>query len=210
MCSDVYEEMLTRARELYTFSYQMASALELSELYMLEVFERTGFDPDEMEVLIGGTEPRDGLIGFHHAESYKAERERCKPNGAYILKTNQMCIVFMYDIWENEYRPRMGIESNGEEIESDLFSDIRHLRNAILHRKGMLDKNLRVLAGFSRGDYIEITSENMHNIFQSVFSEVQRLSREYGKRHLSRVAWQEVPLGKKVMDLNGRKVADTI
>ena len=57
---------------------------------------------------------------------------------------NQNChalIVFMYHLWDEYYRPRiaaaLGLEQCGQ-LKSDLFGDIRLIRNAIIHNQAIL------------------------------------------------------------------------
>ena len=82
---------------------------------------------------------------------------------------NENCnalIVFMYHLWDEHYRPRiaevMGLEKPAQ-LKSDLFGDIRRIRNAIIHNRAVLSKKeynkLRVIQSYEeiRPGKLELT-----------------------------------------------------
>jgi hypothetical protein len=81
-------------------------------------------------------------------------------------------IVFILAYWEHETRVRLaaaqGVDQNA--ITSDIFGDLREVRNTILHNKGIFraekHRKLRVLQGmFAIDAPVSITFEKMHEIF---------------------------------------------
>jgi hypothetical protein len=87
--------------------------------------------------------------------------------------------AYVHAIWEEQFRDRIAAffnigKSDGEELEkndvrSDLFGDIRWIRNDFVHNKGIVDECARakVLSwGFSKGKAIEITPEQMLSLIR--------------------------------------------
>jgi len=89
----------------------------------------------------------------------------------------QMCwsiIVFMFAYWDEDIRPRIasvrGIDPN--DIMVDALGDIRILRNAIVHNKGILTasdhKKLRKLSALCEPDQpISLSHDSMHKLFMA-------------------------------------------
>ncbi len=80
--------------------------------------------------------------------------------------------MFLFSFWEEEIRPRLAAILNIDvhKIKSDIMGDLRILRNAILHSKGILrtDKyrQLKKLSRmFSENAPIHLSYENMHQVF---------------------------------------------
>jgi hypothetical protein len=84
-------------------------------------------------------------------------------------------IVFIYTYWEDEIRPRLA-EAAGvdiKEVTSEIMGDLRCIRNAILHTKGIFTpewhgKLVVLKECFAVGQQIEISYELMHQIFVKI------------------------------------------
>jgi hypothetical protein len=97
-------------------------------------------------------------------------------------------LIFLFAYWDEEIRPRMasalGIETR--EVVSDIFGDIRLLRNAILHNKGNLtaaDHNRLVATSelFSFDCTISLPNETMHRMFYLIKKDMaQRILTDTG------------------------------
>ncbi|MXY07242.1 MAG: hypothetical protein F4058_05805 [Rhodothermaceae bacterium] len=91
-------------------------------------------------------------------------------------------IVFAFTLWENIYRPAISEECGRDCINSDAFGDLRRYRNAILHNKGKLDKDIKVLTVFGKGDTIEPTAEQLREVFKQLLVGLNDLGvRYYGE-----------------------------
>jgi len=62
------------------------------------------------------------------------------PEGSNEQQHAQSILVFIYTYWELETRPRLALAQGckPEEIKADIMGDLRLLRNAILHAKGVI------------------------------------------------------------------------
>jgi len=91
-------------------------------------------------------------------------------------------LVFLFTYWELEIRPRLAASKGVdlEEIRSDVMGDLRILRNAILHAKGMMPpeehRRMKKLSDLFVADQpIHIPYENMHRIFVVVKQDCARM-----------------------------------
>ena len=81
--------------------------------------------------------------------------EALQRGGEFEIQNCHALIVFMYHLWDEYYRPRMadalGLEQSGQ-LKSDLFGDIRLIRNGIIHNQAVLAEseynNLKMLSDF--------------------------------------------------------------
>ena len=55
-----------------------------------------------------------------------------------------------------------------QQVDSDAFGDLRHYRNAILHNKGILENDTNALTVLGKGDAIEPTNDELHDIFEQL------------------------------------------
>nr|VFK46138.1 MAG: hypothetical protein BECKTC1821D_GA0114238_102820 [Candidatus Kentron sp. TC] len=95
-------------------------------------------------------------------------------------------IIFLFTYWEDEIRPRLAASKavSVSEVCSDIMGDIRILRNAILHAKGIIrsteHRRLRVLNSMFPSDMpIHISYEDMHRLFVLIKQDCSRLMLEW-------------------------------
>lgn len=81
-------------------------------------------------------------------------------------------ITFLYAYWDEEVRPDLAsaLEVDTKEIVSDIFGDVRLIRHAVLHNKGLLSEaayqKLKLLAEyFAPNDVVSLPNATMHRIF---------------------------------------------
>src|SRR5260221_281209 len=103
------------------------------------------------------------------ADEYIAINER---DGSNEVQQARSVIIFLFTYWELEIRPRLaaaaGVDLN--EIQSEIMGDIRLIRHAILHVRGVLrlgdHQKLKVLADMFLPDKpIRPNYDDMHRIF---------------------------------------------
>lgn len=79
----------------------------------------------------------------------------------------------LYQYWEDNIRPRIaqifGVETN--KIVHPLFGDVRNLRNAIIHNRGIatddVEKN-ELLRWYKRGDIINLGKQRYCEVSQAI------------------------------------------
>ena len=107
-------------------------------------------------------------------------------NGSNAQQLSQAAIVFLFTYWELEVRPRLA-KARGvavREVHSDIMGDLRIMRNAILHSKGVLDSNdykklLKLNNMFVAGHPVQISYENLHQIFILIKQDCARMLFEW-------------------------------
>ncbi len=123
-----------------------------------------------------------------HISEIGEVKERNKKEGENFKNIANLCLVLIYQYWENYYRERIandiGLEK-AKDLELDIFGDIKILRESIIHHGAIvLDKvkEFKMLKWFKEGDKIEIDSKKferiIYHIFHSIFNDI---SEEYKK-----------------------------
>jgi hypothetical protein len=94
----------------------------------------------------------------------------CGENATFV---GNMVLVMIYSYWEDLYRVRLaqirGVAKN--RIKSNVMDDIRHLRNSIIHNRGVATtevQNCKILRWFSEGDKVFLNQP----MFLQMISEV--------------------------------------
>jgi hypothetical protein len=126
-------------------------------------------DPDT-QILHSTTQ---GQFKANHAEEGK---------NALAMGNISVCQIFAY--WEDGYRGPIakdfGIDK--KELLSDIFGDIRQLRNDILHHRGIATNKVtryQLTKWFDVGDSIRINQEKFEFIVSKVREEIQNLQARY-------------------------------
>jgi hypothetical protein len=97
-------------------------------------------------------------------------------------------ITFLYAYWDEEVRPEFAraLEVTTKEIVSDIFGDLRLIRHAILHNKGVLTNvawlKLKVIQEyFSPEGVVSLPNATMHRIFALIKQDMaQRVIKDSG------------------------------
>ncbi|MDR2220981.1 MAG: hypothetical protein LBE24_10470 [Methylobacillus sp.] len=111
-------------------------------------------------------------------------RERVESDGINTLLLGSQCIVSAYTYWEEYLRIEIGKAigvlsqdaTTGEEtrkilnkhVTSDLWGDIRYIRNSIVHNNGVANAEIsscKLIKWFSPGQPIKLNYERMRMIF---------------------------------------------
>jgi hypothetical protein len=127
-------------------------------------------DPDRPDVII------------HRIMLAKEYLEANAEGGANEQQHARAAVVFLFAYWDEEIRPRLaraiGCEVN--EIRSDVMGDIRILRKAIIHNKGVLAKKehekLRAFEKrFQPETEISLPNETIHFLFAAIKKDIAQL-----------------------------------
>jgi hypothetical protein len=99
-----------------------------------------------------------------HMCSQGEYKERNALGGRNQRIAGNMCLVLIYQYWEDHYRQKIadlaGIKDK-DEIKLDIMGDLAYLRNSIIHNNGFASKNkkCKILDWFEVGDEINIDLE---------------------------------------------------
>ncbi len=111
-------------------------------------------------------------------------RERVEDNGRNTLLLGNQCLISAYAYWEEYLRVEIGKAIGvlsqdakadkearkilNEHVKSDLWGDIRYIRNSLVHNNGVANSMVskcRLIKWFSPGQRIELNHERMRGIF---------------------------------------------
>ncbi|VAW17333.1 hypothetical protein MNBD_BACTEROID05-730 [hydrothermal vent metagenome] len=126
-------------------------------------------------------------------------KARNKKNGQNSLILAANCIVALYGYWEEYLRIEIGVakgvidqgatncdvtrEILNQHVTNDLWGDLRHLRNSIVHNNGVAYpkiKNCKIIKCFQPGDKVALDYNKMHVIFMLLAdfrNDLDRMSR---------------------------------
>lgn len=104
-----------------------------------------------------------------HVSTVGETIDRLKPGGPNAKFLGSMCVVSIFSFWEHRTRPSIAAAAGVgvEDVAADLFGDLCHFRNLILHNHGIADariKRCKTLKWFNVGDEIVVTGERLYAI----------------------------------------------
>jgi hypothetical protein len=92
-----------------------------------------------------------------------------------------MMVALLYGSWEDKYREAFALalgHSKKDDLQSDLFGDLRKLRIAIIHNHGIATQDVesgKILRWFRRGDSMFISHEHVDRLFDHLDAYVTQL-----------------------------------
>ena len=145
--------------------------------------QRTGIPIDEMDKLpfayTENSETMDAMI-FDHVTTQGEVRERNKRGGKNYKILSALCIVQIYDLWENYFREAIAKEKgvNKNDIEVDIMGDLAQLRHSILKHRGLAVegvKRCKIINWFNENDPIIIDESRFRTIIHSIKNGIGKL-----------------------------------
>ena len=138
---------------------------------------------DERTIFYGKGDPNDPDSVVLHAVTQGRLKERNRPGGSNSLFLANVCIVTLYQYWEDHYRKKIA-QALGEKTESLLvpvFGDLRLLRRSIIHYQGYglpdIDR-CEVLQWFKPGEQIRINQDQMEDVVRKIKAALHELARQ--------------------------------
>jgi hypothetical protein len=136
---------------------------------------------DSSSTFYGTGDPNDPKNIMWHATTHKQFKERTKKNGLNDKTVSRNCIILMYEFWETEYRKRASeaLEITQKSLLIPIIGDLRLIRNAILHNKSRVTKDLQdkseIIDGLKEGDEISFPDKMMYEIVHAIKSAMDDL-----------------------------------
>ena len=122
----------------------------------------------------------DGKVNSVAAVTQGEWKEKIGKNGTNIRLIGNMCLVMIYQYWEDRYREEIakskGIDKG--ELTSDLIGDIRLFRTSIIHNNSRAIAEVdrcKILKWFRAGDEIVIDSAKMDQLIDQLKKEVSAI-----------------------------------
>lgn len=110
-----------------------------------------------------------------HQVSFKEIESRNLPQGRNHILIANLCLVTIYQYWEDYYRASIAkcldIEKNN--IKVPLFNDIRFLRDSITHHQGIAISRVdrcEILEWFKEGEPIRITKDMFEQMIDEIIN----------------------------------------
>ncbi len=130
---------------------------------------------DQAPITYGRGEHNDPNSVRQHQTTQGEYKARNSPGGSNYRLLSHTLIVFAFQLWEHEYRPRiaklLGIEKT-KELKVPIFGDLRHLRNEILHHRGVLreriSNRLEVISGREVGQVISFSQADVEQLVHDI------------------------------------------
>ncbi|MBI4674726.1 MAG: hypothetical protein HY741_24030 [Chloroflexi bacterium] len=107
-------------------------------------------------------------------------KEKNGKDGVKIRLVGNMCLVMIYQYWEDKYREEIAKSKRiaKDELMSDLFGDIRHFRNSIIHNNGRAISEVsrcKIPRWFTENDEIVMDAAKMDRLIDCIKSEIHGL-----------------------------------
>lgn len=125
--------------------------------------------------------PESVIVHTCSQAELKVRNEKGGANHKFIAN---MCLVSIYQYWEDEYRGKieqaLGLEKNI--VQSDTMGDIRWLRESIIHNKGVAKKKVeksKVLKWFKKGAEIFIDNKMFEEMVYQIYMAIAELQQKY-------------------------------
>ena len=115
-----------------------------------------------------------------HQSTQGEFKERNREGGANHYLIGNLCVVAIYQYWEDEFRNAIATELGvpREDLKSPVFGDLRLLRNAILHNRALGTHDLekcQLFFWFKEGDAIAIDEEKFDELAEAIQGYLQSL-----------------------------------
>jgi hypothetical protein len=98
---------------------------------------------------------------------------RNSPGGSNWVFLALMCVVGVYQIWEEHSRGEiasaLGVKKN--EVTGEVFGEVRHLRGAVIHNRGYATREVaraKITPAFAEGTPIILDPQDLHEVFDSL------------------------------------------
>ena len=108
-------------------------------------------------------------------------KERNSEKGVNSLFVGNMCVIAIYQYWEDYFRQKIANflnRTNKNDLVSDIMGDLKLLRRSIIHHRSIALKeveNCKLLRWFKKGDDIFIDKDMMQYIVFQIKSYLQAL-----------------------------------
>ncbi|MFZ3165997.1 MAG: tetratricopeptide repeat protein [Candidatus Methanoperedens sp.] len=142
-------------------------------------------DLDNAFFTYGKGDPRNSdSYNLHKCTQGKLKKRNEKDGDNDSIIAN-LCIVLIYQYWEDHYREQIAKElghSNKNDLESDIMGDLRLLRISIIHHKAIAKKEVgkcKLLQWFEDGDKIYVNREMFEDIIFYIKADIKLINEDY-------------------------------
>ncbi len=110
-------------------------------------------------------------------------KKRTEKNGKDSNLIARLCIVMIYNYWEDYFRQEIAKEQGKvkDELLSDIMGDLRYFRESIIHHRGIATKKIektKILKWFKTGQKINVNEEQFEEIIDRIKDEMGKLKKK--------------------------------
>jgi hypothetical protein len=128
---------------------------------------------DAMLLHIGKRNANASEARFLHRCTQAQYKRRNGPGELNHTMIGNLCLVLIYQYWENHFRPRIAALQGVpiRDVKMEVMGDVRHLRESIIHHQGVGVPDVKkcvCLTWFCEGDPIQLTEDQFEEIVNLV------------------------------------------
>lgn len=169
--------------DIYSFAIEVDAALVIWNAQLVGIVGGSNGTTIANTMYFGSGHPNDPASRAYHARTLAYLIEASARDGIYARQLRWSAIVRLYSVWEDHFRQQIaeecGLQKN--DIRGDAHGDLRRFRRAIVHAGGRLEQELTVLRYVTKGDLLELSDDQMVDLFQKLTEELNALGvRHYG------------------------------
>ena len=196
-CIDEFEDVVTSIYGVYLMSTQGFHLLvkELMNVQLMTMNKLKSTHPelasvqylDSLVYIFGKGDPNlPNSIELYRCTQGEY-KERNSEKGINSRFVGNMCVIAIYQYWENYFRQKIANllnRTNKNELTSDIMGDLKILRHSIIHHRSIALReveNCKLLRWFKEGDDIFIDKNMMQYIVFQVKSYLRALRGEAQK-----------------------------
>lgn len=177
------------------FADVRARAAEIEEEGVRSYEDVKAQHPELSHLPFGGTDfaysrsvPAGSQPRYRHLHQVPIEAIRCRneEGGSNFKFIGNMCVVTLYQYWEDYFRLQfaqdLGVEKN--DLQVPLFGELRHYRHAIIHNRAIATAEVEecaVLRGPKRGEPLLLNRNLFEEIIDGILGFLQVLQETPGQ-----------------------------
>ena len=124
---------------------------------------------DSAWIIYSHGSPSDSEKLVYHQGTQRDFKTRNSQGGSNEVFIGNMTLISIFEYWEETCRPRLAaiLDVHKDQVECDIFGDLRIIRNSILHHSGIaLDdvNRCKVLKWFKAGDKIMVDRPRLRDL----------------------------------------------
>ena len=135
---------------------------------------------DDNTIHFGNGDPNDPSAKIHLSVNIREFKNNIKPGGRDSILITNLCIVSIYQLWEDHYREKIakakGLKKS--ELKSDIFGDLNRIRQAIIHhnnKKISEFSKIKILNYMKEREQVFFKREEFDELIVKIKGELKKL-----------------------------------
>ena len=172
------KEFETKVEEINGLYIDSNVAIMMYNKYINAAMKKSS---NESTVSMGPNDPNDPNKIIQHETTVGVLKERTKKRGQDIRVITNLCLIAIYQLWEDEYRSRISLllgNKDKSSLKSDLFGDLGIIRSAIIHnnsKKISKFSKLKILLYMKDRKKIYFTENEFDKLIELIKKEISKI-----------------------------------